>query len=70
MMLVLTLMTIGTNNVGAATPQKWQIAGIITEKTTGEPIPGVAVLLGEDYLWAISDLDGSFSIKEIQAGQL
>ncbi len=69
MMLAAVLLIFNPQSIGAAAPQKWQIAGIITDKNSGEPLPGVAILLGEDYLWAVSDLDGSFSIRDIQPGE-
>ena len=69
MILGLFLIGIGTAHIGAATPNKWQISGIITDKKSGQPIPGVAILLGEDYLWTISEADGKFSIEDIPNGE-
>lgn len=46
-----------------------KISGVVVEKITGNPIPGVAVLLGEEYLWTVSDQAGRFSINDIQCGE-
>lgn len=33
------------------------------------PIPGTALRLGSDYLWTITDTDGSFVFENVQAGK-
>ncbi len=45
-----------------------KIAGVITDKRTGEPIPGVNVYLEGTSLGASTDADGFYSILNVPAG--
>ena len=44
------------------------VAGIVTDKETGEPIFYVAVLLEGTVLGAMTDNDGKFTIKDVKPG--
>ncbi len=46
-----------------------EISGIVRDAKTNEPVPGAAVQLGEDYLWAITDEDGRFMFNNVQKGK-
>ena len=50
-----------TRNVAAS--------GTVVEYGTDTPVIGAAVRLGDDYLWAVTDLDGSFTLEKIQPGK-
>lgn len=50
-----------TRNVAAS--------GTVVEYGTDTPVIGAAVRLGDDYLWAVTDLDGSFKLEKIQPGK-
>ena len=45
-----------------------KIAGTITDKTTGEPLPGVNVLVMGTSLGASTDLNGQYTILEVLPG--
>ena len=42
--------------------------GIITDKFTGEPIPGATILIKESSKGASSDFDGLFSLPNVNLG--
>ncbi len=52
-----------------AQPSAESIAGIVRDAKTGEPVPGAAVQLGDDYLWAITDEEGRFIFNNVQKGE-
>jgi outer membrane receptor for ferrienterochelin and colicin len=43
------------------------VAGTVVDSKSGEPIPGVAIRLDENYLWAVSDENGRFLFDNVQA---
>jgi outer membrane receptor protein involved in Fe transport len=53
--------------VRAAGPLK--VAGRVQEADGGAPVPGAVVRLDEEYLWAVTDEDGSFSLNGVQPGR-
>lgn len=50
-------------------PETFTVKGLVTEVGSAMPIPGTAVRLGSDYLWTITDTDGSFVFENVQAGK-
>ncbi len=44
------------------------IAGTVKEAGTDEPIIGVIIRLGEDYLWTTTDAEGKFLLEDVQEG--
>lgn len=64
--LFTTAITILTGFVAFA--QTGSITGIVTDKTIGESIPGVKIMLEGQNKGAFSDLDGNYTIKDIPAG--
>ena len=50
-------------------PETFTVKGLVTEVGSDMPIPGTAVRLGSDYLWTITDTDGSFVFENVQAGK-
>ena len=53
-------------SVFAAGPLK--VEGIVREAGSGEPVPGAAVQLDDNYLWAITAEDGIFSLVGAEKG--
>ena len=49
--------------------QTWSVSGRITEAGSEIPVTGAVVRIGEDYLWAVSDAEGGFSFRNVQAGK-
>ena len=45
------------------------IYGKVKDAESGEPLVGVVLSLGEDYLWATSGSDGSFAFDNVQKGK-
>ena len=52
-----------------ASSRGYEIQGTVLEAGSENPVPGAAVRLGEDYLWAITDIDGTFSFDNVQPGE-
>ena len=50
-------------------PKGHLVEGCVLEAKTQTPIVGAAVRLGEDYLWAITDIDGNFAFENVQPGK-
>ena len=49
--------------------QTWSVSGRIAEAGSDIPVTGAVVRIGEDYLWAVSDAEGGFTFKNVQAGK-
>ena len=49
--------------------QTWSVSGRITEAGSDTPVTGAVVRIGEDYLWAVSDAEGGFTFRNVQAGK-
>ena len=52
-----------------ASSRGYKIEGTVVEAGSENPVPGAAVRLGEDYLWSITDIDGTFSFSNVQPGE-
>ena len=63
LVLVLGLVLLPLNSFAASTGQ---IKGKITDKDTGEPIPGVSVLVVGTVFGAATDPDGEFAILRLE----
>ena len=53
---------------GAIAQQASKISGVVRDKTTGEPLPGVNVIVEGTMLGASTDTDGSYVILNIPPG--
>lgn len=49
--------------------QTWSVSGRIAEAGSEIPVTGAVVRIGEDYLWAVSDAEGEFTFRNVQAGK-
>ena len=45
-----------------------RISGKVLESGSDEPVLGAVVRLDENYLWAVTDVDGSFVMENVQQG--
>ena len=61
------ILLIGHNAFAAS--RGYEVRGTVLESGTENPVPGAAVRLGEDYLWAITDVDGTFAFSNVQPGE-
>ena len=64
--ILLIVILFGTGDIWAATTGK--IAGAVKDKGTGEPLPGVNVIVAGTSLGAASDLQGNFFIINVPPG--
>ena len=62
---ILLLLAVGFSAF-AAGPLK--VKGRVTEARTGEPVPGAAVQLDDNYLWAVTSEDGTFELAGAEKG--
>jgi len=49
--------------------QKGSINGLVVDKETNEPLPGVNILVKGTYFGASTDLDGFFQIQNVDPGE-
>lgn len=61
-------MLILVGAVSFAAPTRTALSGTVLDASNGDPLCGVVVKLGSDYLWAVTDIDGKFTISGVQAG--
>ncbi|MFR9651189.1 MAG: TonB-dependent receptor [Rikenellaceae bacterium] len=67
--LLSTHLLVGQIGVMANTPIT--IKGEVRDYQTKDVIPGVSIVVNNDYLWAVTDKDGQFSINNIgESGEL
>lgn len=52
----------------ATAPSGRTVSGVVKDAASGEALCGVALKLGEDYLWAVTGLDGEFEFVNVQRG--
>lgn len=52
-----------------AGPGGSRLSGLVKDAASGDVLAGVALSLGEDYLWAVTDADGRFVIENVQKGR-
>lgn len=64
---MLILLSFSVNSPASA-QFKGELKGKITDKKTGEPLPGVNVLVKGTYYGAASDLEGNFRIANMNPG--
>lgn len=62
-LILLPLLSFAREGVGHI------IYGKVKDAESGEPLVGVVLSLGEDYLWATSGSDGSFAFDNVQEGK-
>ncbi|MBN1423336.1 TonB-dependent receptor [Candidatus Fermentibacteria bacterium] len=66
-MMRATMFLLGCLTVAAAA-QPGSIRGSVEDSETGDPLPGVNILVQGTYSGAVSDLDGSFLIPDLNPG--
>ncbi|WP_158607370.1 TonB-dependent receptor domain-containing protein [Rhodohalobacter sp. SW132] len=63
MLLLFTLIV-----TGSAIAQTGSVSGIVTDRSSGDPLPGSNVFIEELGLGASADVDGQYSISDIPVG--
>ncbi len=53
-----------------ATAQYATLAGVVVDETTSEPVEFASLLIGENGLWAVTDEQGAFVIKNVPHGKM
>ena len=48
---------------------KYSVSGTVTDASGSEPMAGVVVNLDDNYLWAVTDADGKFVIRDVEPGK-
>ena len=66
---LLLLLTCVAEVWASGDPKGFSLSGMVTEYSTDVPVIGAAVRLGDDYLWAVTDVDGNFSFNNVQPGK-
>jgi outer membrane receptor protein involved in Fe transport len=64
--LILLLTIVSVSPLWSGTSGK--IAGIVTDKKTGEPLPGANIIIVETTLGTTTDLEGQYTILEVPPG--
>lgn len=54
--------------VSFAGPAGSKISGSVKDANTRNPLPGVVLSLGDDYLWSVTDESGMFAFDNVQKG--
>lgn len=52
-----------------AAPARVTVSGKVTDSASKDPLAGVVLKFGDDYLWAVTGLEGEYEIKDIQPGR-
>ena len=68
MVILLATLLAGSFAI-AQTPARYNVAGVVTERGTGEPVVMASVVLEELGLWAVTDADGHFELTNVPAGK-
>ncbi|MDQ3047640.1 MAG: TonB-dependent receptor [Bacteroidota bacterium] len=63
--LLAMILFIVTNSFATTPPGKTSLSGKITDKQTGEPIPGVTLYIPDLKTGAVSDAEGKFRINQL-----
>ena len=66
LLLIIFILLASINPLWSGTTGK--IAGAVTDKATGEPLPGANVVIGGTSLGAATDMEGRFSILNVPPG--
>lgn len=68
--LLLTAFSAVGSVAFAAPPRKCAISGKVTDAASGEPVYMAYVVAKDLGLWAVTDADGAFLLKDLPAGQI
>ena len=64
--ILIFLFLLAVLPLAAAPPLR--VRGTVKDARTGEPVPGAVVKLDENYLWAVTGLEGEFELEGVQKG--
>lgn len=51
------------------TAQKYSVIGIVLDSDTNEPVEFASIMLSESGLWAITNSEGQFTLKNVPKGK-
>ena len=57
------------NQVRGDEAKTLSVSGRITEAGSGDPVIGAVVRIGEDYLWAVTDIEGYYIFEDVEQGK-
>ena len=57
------------NQVRGDEAKTLSVSGRITEAGSGYPVIGAVVRIGEDYLWAVTDIEGYYIFEDVEQGK-
>ena len=66
--LIMTLVALLMFSVSTLAAGPLKMNGKVVDSKSGEAIAGAVVRLDGNYLWAVSDLNGKFSLDGVQQG--
>jgi len=66
--VALLIVLMGANFSVFAASARRSISGVVKDAVSNEPLCGVVLKLGEDYLWAVTGIDGDFVIENVEQG--
>ena len=61
--ILIFLFLLAVLPLAAAPPLR--VRGTVKDARTGEPVPGAVVKLDENYLWAVTGLEGEFELEGV-----
>ena len=64
-----TLLSLLVLIPGLAWAQDGRISGIVTDAVTGQPLPGVNIVIQELFIGSASAIDGSYQIENVAPGE-
>ncbi len=64
----LLLLAVATFSALSAAAQTGRVVGVVTDATTGTPVPGANVFVVGTTLGAATDPDGRYAIEDVPAG--
>ncbi len=67
--LIITLATLLMFSVSALAAGPLKVSGKVLDSKSGEAVAGAVVRLDGNYLWAVSDINGKFSLDGVQQGE-
>jgi len=68
-MMLVAAISASAKVMAADVPSLHVLSGKVTDCKSGEPLAGVVLRLGRDYLWTTTDEKGHFIFDKVQAGE-
>ena len=65
-LIIAAILFLAVLPLSAAEPIR--VHGKVTEDKNGVPIPGAVIKLDDNYLWAVTDINGVFTFDKVEPG--